>query len=159
MAWEQFEHGWRRAPALRRPPRAGLVLMHGVGGSLRGLACRLADIWSERLPNIAFVARRHRSLRRRLRRPSMVPVCATSTRRNREARATTAYAAMRRMLRSRARALAACFRTPCASRLFARVRSWRCINGGDERGGRRHVVAYSGRLASPVLARITAPLA
>src|ERR1700761_8920191 len=36
MAWEQFEHGWRRAPATA-PAKGLVVLMHGVGSNARDL--------------------------------------------------------------------------------------------------------------------------
>ncbi|MFP3570621.1 hydrolase, partial [Paraburkholderia sp. SIMBA_030] len=42
MAWEQFEHGWRRAP-LQAPAKGLVVLMHGVGSNARDLM-PLADI-------------------------------------------------------------------------------------------------------------------
>jgi phospholipase/carboxylesterase len=54
MAWEQFEHDWRFAPA-SSPAQALVVLLHGVGSNARDLL-PLADAWREALPNAAFVS-------------------------------------------------------------------------------------------------------
>src|SRR5258705_7299574 len=54
MAWEQFEHGWRRAP-ISLPAKGLVVLMHRVGSNARDLM-PLADIWSESLPDVAFTS-------------------------------------------------------------------------------------------------------
>jgi len=54
MAWEQFEHGWRLAPA-SAPAQSLVVLMHGVGSNARDLI-PLADVWREALPSTAFTS-------------------------------------------------------------------------------------------------------
>jgi phospholipase/carboxylesterase len=54
MAWEQFEHGWRLAP-VDGPATALVVLLHGVGSNAQDLV-PLADIWREALPQAAFVS-------------------------------------------------------------------------------------------------------
>lgn len=53
MAWEQFEHGWRLAPA--QSPQSLVVLLHGVGSNARDLM-PLADLWRAALPDTAFVS-------------------------------------------------------------------------------------------------------
>ncbi|WP_133645839.1 alpha/beta hydrolase [Paraburkholderia flava] len=58
MAWEQFEHGWRSAPANQQPDRPAtslVVLLHGVGSNARDLM-PLADAWRGALPTTAFVS-------------------------------------------------------------------------------------------------------
>jgi phospholipase/carboxylesterase len=54
MAWQQFEHGWRLAPA-HGPAQGLVVLLHGVG-SHAGDLLPLADLWREALPEIAFAS-------------------------------------------------------------------------------------------------------
>jgi phospholipase/carboxylesterase len=54
MAWEQFDNGWRLAPA-DGPATALVVLLHGVGSNAQDLV-PLADIWREALPQAAFVS-------------------------------------------------------------------------------------------------------
>src|SRR5215475_6478871 len=54
MAWEQFDKGWRLAPA-DAPASALVVLLHGVGSNAQDLV-PLADIWREALPQAAFVS-------------------------------------------------------------------------------------------------------
>src|ERR1700744_3492900 len=96
MAWQQFEHGWRRAP-LNAPAKGLVVLLHGVGSNARDLM-PLADIWSDVLPDTAFVSldgtdpfdggfggRQWFSLR-------------DVNEANREARVAAAYPALRRVL-------------------------------------------------------------
>jgi phospholipase/carboxylesterase len=54
MAWEQFDNGWRLAPAEGRAT-ALVVLLHGVGSNAQDLV-PLADIWRESLPHAAFAS-------------------------------------------------------------------------------------------------------
>jgi len=155
MAWEQFEHGWRRAP-LQAPAKGVVILMHGVGSNARDLL-PLADIWSERLPDIAFTSldgtdpfdggfggRQWFSLR-------------DINEANREARATTAYAAMRRMLEAELAHWQLAF-----GRLalvgFSQGAIMALHHAATSAEGAVCVVAYSGRLASPVTARNGTPL-
>ncbi|MGF6414279.1 putative esterase [Paraburkholderia sp. MM5482-R2] len=118
MSWQQFEHGWRRAPQ-NAPATSLVVLMHGVGSNARDLM-PLADIWSEELPGTAFVSldgtdpfdggfggRQWFSLR---------DVGAANREGARRRRLSGAAPRARR----RARALAAVFRSACAGRLLAR---------------------------------------
>jgi phospholipase/carboxylesterase len=58
MAWQEFEHGWRLAPAVPpadAPARALVVLLHGVGSNAQDLL-PLADSWSETFPDVAFTS-------------------------------------------------------------------------------------------------------
>jgi phospholipase/carboxylesterase len=54
MAWEQFEHGWRLAP-VNPPARTLVVLLHGVGSNAQDLV-PLADSWRNALPEVAFTS-------------------------------------------------------------------------------------------------------
>ncbi|WP_109483796.1 dienelactone hydrolase family protein [Paraburkholderia sp. C35] len=54
MAWEQFDNGWRLAPA-EAPATSLVVLLHGVGSNAQDLL-PLADIWREALPHTAFTS-------------------------------------------------------------------------------------------------------
>jgi phospholipase/carboxylesterase len=54
MDWEGFENGWRLAP-IAAPARSLVVLLHGVGSNARDLA-PLADAWREALPETAFAS-------------------------------------------------------------------------------------------------------
>jgi phospholipase/carboxylesterase len=54
MSWEQFDGGWRLAPA-EGAPRALVVLLHGVGSNARDLM-PLADAWRDALPGVAFAS-------------------------------------------------------------------------------------------------------
>jgi len=54
MAWEQFDNGWRLAPAAG-PATSLVVLLHGVGSNAQDLV-PLADIWREALPQTAFTS-------------------------------------------------------------------------------------------------------
>lgn len=160
MAWEQFEHGWRRAPAGEHaadaPARALVVLLHGVGSNARDLM-PLADIWSESLSGVAFTSldgtdpfdggfagRQWFSLR-------------DVNEGNRETRVAAAYPALRQ-------------------RFEAELAHWRLSFGqlalvGFSQGsimslhhvavsaeGAAAVVAYSGRLASVIVAQNGTPL-
>lgn len=155
MAWEQFEHGWRRAP-LTAPAKGLVVLMHGVGSNARDLM-PLADIWSERLPDVAFTSldgtdpfdggfggRQWFSLR-------------DISEGNREARAATAYAALRRMLEAELAHWQLSFgRLALVGFSQGSIMALHHVATSAE--GAACVVAYSGRLASPVGAHNGTPL-
>ncbi|CAE6872861.1 alpha/beta hydrolase [Paraburkholderia domus] len=155
MAWEQFEHGWRRAPATT-PAKALVVLMHGVGSNARDLM-PLADIWSESLPDVAFTSldgtdafeggfggRQWFSLR-------------DVNEDNREARVAAAYPALRRMLDAEL----AYWQVPF-DRLalvgFSQGSIMAMHHVATSAEGAAAVVAYSGRLASAIVAQNGTPL-
>ncbi|MEM5436356.1 alpha/beta hydrolase [Paraburkholderia diazotrophica] len=54
MAWERFDNGWRLAPA-DGPAAALVVLLHGVGSNAQDLV-PLADFWRAALPQAAFAS-------------------------------------------------------------------------------------------------------
>jgi phospholipase/carboxylesterase len=54
MSWEAFDGGWRLAPA-EGEARALVVLLHGVGSNAQDLT-PLADVWRDALPGVAFVS-------------------------------------------------------------------------------------------------------
>ncbi|TDV13891.1 alpha/beta hydrolase [Paraburkholderia caballeronis] len=54
MSWEPFEQGWRLAPA-EGAAHALVVLLHGVGSNARDLM-PLADAWRDALPGVGFVS-------------------------------------------------------------------------------------------------------
>jgi phospholipase/carboxylesterase len=54
MAWERFDNGWRLAPA-DGPATALVVLLHGVGSNAQDLVA-LADFWRAALPQAAFAS-------------------------------------------------------------------------------------------------------
>jgi len=54
MSWEPFELGWRLAPA-EGGVRAVVVLLHGVGSNARDLM-PLAEAWRDALPGVGFVS-------------------------------------------------------------------------------------------------------
>ncbi|SIT48662.1 putative esterase [Paraburkholderia ribeironis] len=155
MAWQQFEHGWRRAPATP-PAQALVVLMHGVGSNARDLM-PLADIWSERLPAVAFTSldgaeafdggfggRQWFSLRE-------------VDEGNRAARVAAAYPALRRMLEAEL----AHWQVPFGRLAlvgFSQGSIMAMHHVATSAEGAAGVVAYSGRLASAVLARNGTPL-
>jgi phospholipase/carboxylesterase len=155
MVWEQFENGWRRAP-LVAPAKGLVILMHGVGSNARDLI-PLADIWSERLPDVAFASldgtdpfdggfggRQWFSLR-------------DIGEGNREARAAAAYAALRRLLEAEL----AHWQLPFGRLAlvgFSQGSIMALHHAATSAEGAACVVAYSGRLASPVAARNGTPL-
>ncbi|WP_345816236.1 dienelactone hydrolase family protein [Paraburkholderia sp. PREW-6R] len=155
MAWEQFEHGWRRAP-VSAPAKGLVVLMHGVGSNARDLM-PLADIWSESLPDIAFTSldgtdafdggfggRQWFSLR-------------DITEGNRAARVAAAYPALRERLDAElAHAQVSFGRLALVGFSQGSIMALHHIATSDE--GAAGVVAYSGRLASPVTARNAAAI-
>ncbi|MBB4516007.1 alpha/beta hydrolase [Paraburkholderia fungorum] len=155
MAWEQFEHGWRRAPSAT-PARALVVLLHGVGSNARDLM-PLADIWSESLPDVAFTSldgteafdggfggRQWFSLR-------------DVNEGNRETRVAAGYPALRRVLEAEL----AYWQLPF-DRLalvgFSQGSIMAMHHVATSAEGAAAVVAYSGRLASVIVAQNRTPL-
>ena len=155
MAWEQFEHGWRRAPAIT-PAKALVVLMHGVGSNARDLM-PLADIWSESLPDVAFVSldgtdafdggfggRQWFSLR-------------DVNEGTREARVAAAYPALRQMLEAELAHWQLSFdRLALVGFSQGSIMAMHHVATSAE--GAAAVVAYSGRLASAIVAQNGTPL-
>ncbi|MEX3854643.1 alpha/beta hydrolase [Paraburkholderia sp. BR10923] len=152
MSWQQFEHGRRRAPhtAPRNAPATSLVvLMHGVGSNARDLM-PLADIWSEELPGTAFVSldgtdpfdggfggRQWFSLR-------------DVDGANREARVAAAYPALRRVLDAELAHWQLSFdRLALVGFSQGSIMALHHVASSAE--GAAGVVAYSGRLASPIV--------
>ncbi|MGF6817702.1 phospholipase/carboxylesterase [Paraburkholderia atlantica] len=152
MSWQQFEHGWRRAPdtAPHNAPATSLVvLMHGVGSNARDLM-PLADIWSEHLPGTAFVSldgtdpfdggfggRQWFSLR-------------DVDGANREARVAAAYPALRRVLDAELAHWQLSFdRLALVGFSQGSIMALHHVASSAE--GTAGVVAYSGRLASPIV--------
>ncbi|MBB5464109.1 phospholipase/carboxylesterase [Paraburkholderia sp. CI2] len=148
MSWQQFEHGWRRSPQ-NTPATSLVVLMHGVGSNARDLI-PLADIWSEDLPGTAFVSldgtdpfdggfggRQWFSLR---------DVGAA----NREARVVAAYPALRRVLDAELAHWQLSFdRLALVGFSQGSIMALHHVASSVE--GAAGVVAYSGRLASPIV--------
>ncbi|MDH6152951.1 MULTISPECIES: alpha/beta hydrolase [Paraburkholderia] len=148
MSWQQFEHGWRRSPQ-NTPATSLVVLMHGVGSNARDLM-PLADIWSEDLPGTAFVSldgtdpfdggfggRQWFSLR---------DVGAA----NREARVVAAYPALRRVLDAELAHWQLSFdRLALVGFSQGSIMALHHVASSVE--GAAGVVAYSGRLASPIV--------
>ncbi|OLL28372.1 hydrolase [Burkholderia sp. SRS-W-2-2016] len=152
MSWQQFEHGWRRAPnnsSSGAPARSLVVLMHGVGSNARDLT-PLADIWSEDLPNTAFVSldgtdpfdggfggRQWFSLR-------------DVNEANREARVSAAYPALRSVLDAElAHWQLSYARLALVGFSQGSIMSLHHVAASAE--GAAGVVAYSGRLASSIV--------
>ncbi|MFL9889141.1 dienelactone hydrolase family protein [Paraburkholderia agricolaris] len=155
MAWEQFEHGWRRMPSTT-PARALVVLLHGVGSNARDLM-PLADIWSESLPDVAFTSldgteafdggfggRQWFSLR-------------DVNEGNRETRVAAGYPALRRVLEAEL----AYWQLPF-DRLalvgFSQGSIMAMHHVATSAEGAAAVIAYSGRLASVIVAQNRTPL-
>ncbi|MBB5448010.1 MULTISPECIES: alpha/beta hydrolase [unclassified Paraburkholderia] len=148
MSWQQFEHGWRRSPQ-NTPATSLVVLMHGVGSNARDLM-PLADIWSEDLPGTAFVSldgtdpfdggfggRQWFSLR---------DVGAA----NREARVAAAYPALRHVLDAELAHWQLSFdRLALVGFSQGSIMALHHVASSVE--GAAGVVAYSGRLASPIV--------
>ena len=155
MAWEQFEHGWRRAPATT-PVKGLVVLMHGVGSNARDLM-PLADIWSETLPDIAFTSldgtdefdggfggRQWFSLRE-------------VNEGNREARVAAAYPALRAVLEAELAHWQVGFgRLALVGFSQGSIMALHHVASSSE--GAAGVVAYSGRLASVIVEQNGTPL-
>ncbi|PQV54946.1 alpha/beta hydrolase [Paraburkholderia sp. BL21I4N1] len=155
MAWEQFEHGWRRAPA-SAPAKGLVVLLHGVGSNARDLM-PLADIWSESLPDVAFTSldgtdafdggfggRQWFSLRE-------------VNEGNREARVSAAYPALRAVLDAELAHWRVAFdRLALVGFSQGSIMAMHHVATSAE--GAAGVVAYSGRLASVVAVHNGTPL-
>jgi phospholipase/carboxylesterase len=159
MAWEQFEHGWRLAPAAApadKPARALVVMLHGVGSNAQDLL-PLADSWSKTLPDVAFSSfdgserfdggfggRQWFSLR------DVNEV-------NRIGRVADAYPALRRMLDAELAHWHLAF-----DRLslvgFSQGSMMALHHAATSNDAPAAVVAYSGRLASPITATARTPL-
>jgi phospholipase/carboxylesterase len=148
MAWQQFEHGWRRAP-LNAPAKSLVVLLHGVGSNARDLM-PLADVWSDSLPDSAFVSldgtdpfdggfggRQWFSLR------DVIDG-------NREARVSAAYPALRAMLDAELAHWQLSFeRLSLVGFSQGSIMALHHVAASAE--GAAGVVAYSGRLASTIV--------
>ncbi|MGF6770671.1 phospholipase/carboxylesterase [Paraburkholderia sp. GAS199] len=155
MSWEQFEHGWRRAP-LTAPAKGLVVLMHGVGSNARDLM-PLADIWSESLADVAFVSldgtdefdggfggRQWFSLR-------------DVNEGNRQARVEAAYPALRGVLEAELARLSLPFgRLALVGFSQGSIMAMHHVATSAE--GAAGVVAYSGRLASTIVVQNGTPL-
>jgi phospholipase/carboxylesterase len=155
MAWQQFEYGWRLAPA-SSAARALVVLLHGVGSNAQDLL-PLADSWRETLPDVAFVSfdggqpfdggfggRQWFSLR---------DVNET----NRAARVMDAYPALRRMLESELAHWQLAFdKLALVGFSQGSIMALHHVATRDE--GLATVVAYSGRLASAITAHTRTPV-
>ena len=155
MNWEQFEHGWRRAP-VNAPAKGLVVLMHGVGSNARDLM-PLADLWSESLPEVAFTSldgtdefdggfggRQWFSL-------------SEVNEANREARVVAAYPTLRGMLEAELAHWQLSFgRLALVGFSQGSIMAMHHVATSAE--GAAGVVAYSGRLASTVVAHNATPL-
>jgi phospholipase/carboxylesterase len=157
MAWQQFESGWRLAPAnTASPARALVVLLHGVGSNARDLL-PLADSWREALPDVAFVSLNgsqpfeggfggHQWFS--LRDVNEI---------NRASRVMDAYPALRRMLESELAHWQLSFdKLALVGFSQGSIMALHHVATRDE--GLAAVVAYSGRLASPITAHTRTPV-
>jgi phospholipase/carboxylesterase len=157
MAWQQFEHGWRRSPVNpATPARALVVLLHGVGSHAQDLL-PLADNWCETLPDVAFVSfdgsepfdggfagRQWFSLR-------------GVNEANREARVVAAYPALRRMLDNELAHWQLSFdKLALVGFSQGSIMALHHVATRDE--GLAAVLAYSGRLASTISTQARTPL-
>ncbi|TKC88646.1 hydrolase [Trinickia terrae] len=155
MNWTRFEHGRRCAP-LEGPAQSLVALLHGVGGSSLDLLA-LAESWREALPDTAFVsfdgseafdgggAGRQWFSRRDiddLRRPLRV---------------ANAYPALHRML-SDELALYGLDFDALAIVGFSQGSIMALHHAAVNPAGAAVVVAYSGRLGSPIAERNRTPL-
>jgi phospholipase/carboxylesterase len=147
MDWNRFEHGSRRAP-LEGPAQSLVVLLHGVGGSALDLL-PLADSWCQALPDTAFASldgseafdggaggRQWFSRREidELRRPLRV---------------ANAYPALHRMLSDELARYELDF--DCLAIVgFSQGSIMALHHAATNPAGAAAVVAYSGRLASPI---------
>lgn len=155
MAWEQFENGWRRAPVDGQAASL-VVLLHGVGSNAQDLM-PLADIWSETLPQAAFVSldgsepfdggfggRQWFSLN------GVNPT-------NRPARVTAAYPALQRMLDVELAHWRLTY-DQLALVGFSQGSMMSLHHAATNEQGAAVVVAYSGRLASLITANSATPV-
>ncbi|MBP0595266.1 dienelactone hydrolase family protein [Paraburkholderia sp. LEh10] len=155
MAWEQFDNGWRLAPAEGRAA-ALVVLLHGVGSNARDLV-PLADIWREALPHAAFASldgsepfdggfggRQWFSLR-------------DIDEDNRQARVAAAWPALQKMLDAELAHWRLDYRQ-LALVGFSQGSMMSLHHVATNPQGAAAVVAFSGRLASPVTTRSATPV-
>ncbi|SDH27578.1 alpha/beta hydrolase [Paraburkholderia phenazinium] len=159
MAWKQFEHGWRLAPAAApadKPARALVVLLHGVGSNAQDLL-PLADSWSKALPDVAFTSldgserfeggfggRQWFSLR-------------DVNEANRIGRVADAYPALRRMLDAELAHWQLAF-DKLSLVGFSQGSMMALHHAATSNDAPAAVVAYSGRLASPITTAARTPL-
>jgi phospholipase/carboxylesterase len=156
MGWQKSEYGWRLVPA-SGPARSLVILLHGVGSNARDLV-PLADAWADALPSTAFASldgtepfdggfdgRQWFSLR-------------DITPENREERATLAYQAFKVVLDAEL-----AYWGLDSSRLalvgFSQGSMMALHHLATDPVGMLAVVAYSGRLVSPIVAHSASPLA
>jgi phospholipase/carboxylesterase len=166
MAWEQFEHGWRLAPANpsgapasgsgNAAARALVVLLHGVGSNAQDLV-PLADIWRKTFPDVAFTSldgserfdggfggRQWFSLH-------------DVNEANRIGRVADAYPALRRMLESELQYWQLSF-DRLALVGFSQGSMMALHHAATSDDALAAVVAYSGRLASRITTEARTPL-
>ena len=156
MAWQKFEHGWRLAP-VSAPASSLVVMLHGVGSNAQDLV-PLADAWADALPGAAFASldgtepfdggfagRQWFSLR------DVSP-------QNREVRANQAYTALRALLDAELAHWGL-----DAGRLalvgFSQGSIMALHHLATNADSALAVVAYSGRLVSPITAQSASPVA
>jgi len=156
MGWQKFENGWRLAP-VSGPARSLVVLLHGVGSNAQDLV-PLADAWADALPSAAFASldgtepfdggfdgRQWFSLR------DINPA-------NRAVRTTAAYNALKALLDAELAHWGLDF-----SRLalvgFSQGSMMALHHIATNPAGALAVVAYSGRLVSPITAHSASPVA
>ncbi|EIM95245.1 phospholipase/carboxylesterase [Paraburkholderia hospita] len=155
MAWEQFDNGWRLAPAAG-PATSLVVLLHGVGSNAQDLV-PLADIWREALPQTAFTSldgsepfdggfggRQWFSLRE-------------VDEQNRTGRVAAAWPALHKMLDAELAHQALSY-GQLALVGFSQGSMMSLHHVATNPQGAAVVVAFSGRLASPVTAKSTTPV-
>ena len=155
MAWEQFDNGWRLAPAAG-PATSLVVLLHGVGSNAQDLV-PLADIWREALPQTAFTSldgsepfdggfggRQWFSLR-------------DVDEQNRPGRVAAAWPALHKMLDAELAHQGLGY-GQLALVGFSQGSMMSLHHVATNPQGAAVVVAFSGRLASPVVARNGTPL-
>ncbi|CAG9273728.1 alpha/beta hydrolase [Paraburkholderia unamae] len=150
MSWEAFDGGWRLAPA-DGAARALVVLLHGVGSNAQDLT-PLADVWRDALPGVAFASldgsepfdggfggRQWFSLR---------DISET----NREARVVAASQVFERRLEAEL-AHWGLGHEALALVGFSQGSIMSLYHAATQASGAAAVVAYAGRLVTPVVAR------
>ncbi|MEX3931509.1 alpha/beta hydrolase [Paraburkholderia phymatum] len=155
MAWERFDNGWRLAPA-DGPATALVVLLHGVGSNAQDLV-PLADLWRAALPQAAFVSldgsepfdggfggRQWFSLR-------------DVDESNRPGRVASAWPALQKMLDAELAHWGIGY-GQLALVGFSQGSIMSLHHVATNPQGAAVVVAFSGRLASPIVTRSTTPV-
>jgi phospholipase/carboxylesterase len=150
MSWEPFDGGWRLAPA-EGTARAVVVLLHGVGSNAEDLM-PLGDTWRNALPHVAFVSldgseefdggfggRQWFSLR-------------DISEANREERVVAAAAVLRRRLDAELAHWALAY-DALALVGFSQGSIMSLYHVATQAEGAAAVVAYAGRLVTPVVAK------